>query len=183
MGHSMSTLWWFSPRELWGGGLVGWYCYSFYGIANSYSSLTHFSNSSMGTQFLVQWLVAGIYLCICHAMVESLKRQLYQAPVSMHFLASAIVPGFGDCIWHGSPDDLSSSLCSTFSLHISSCEYLVPPANKDWSIQTWSSFLLNFMWSVYCFLCIPSFWANIHLSVSAYHVCSFVTVLPEDDIF
>jgi hypothetical protein len=25
---------------------------------------------------------------------------------------------------------------------------------------------------------IPSFWANIHLSVNAYYVCSFVIVLP-----
>jgi hypothetical protein len=41
----------------------------------------------------------------------------------------------------------------------------------------WSSFL-SFMWSVNSILGIPSFWANIHLSVSAYHVCSFVIVLP-----
>jgi hypothetical protein len=38
----------------------------------------------------------------------------------------------------------------------------------------WSSFFLSFIWSVNCIL---SFWANIHLSVSIYHVCSFVTVL------
>ena len=31
------------------------------------------------------------------------------------------------------------------------------------------------MWSVNCILAIPSFGANIHLSVSAYHVCSFVS--------
>jgi hypothetical protein len=36
---------------------------------------------------------------------------------------------------------------------------------------------LNFI-SVTCILGIRSFWANIHLSVSAYHVCSFVTGLP-----
>ena len=41
-------------------------------------------------------------------------------------------------------------------------------------IHTWSSFLLSFMWSVKCILGILSFWANIHLPVSAYHVCSFV---------
>ena len=39
----------------------------------------------------------------------------------------------------------------------------------------WSSFFLSFMWSVNCILGILSFWANIHLSVSVYHVCSFVT--------
>jgi hypothetical protein len=42
----------------------------------------------------------------------------------------------------------------------------------------WSSFFLSFMWSVNCILDISGFWVNIHLSVSAYHVCSFVTGLP-----
>ncbi|CRH48747.1 Uncharacterised protein [Chlamydia trachomatis] len=42
----------------------------------------------------------------------------------------------------------------------------------------WSSFFLSFMWSVNCILGIPSFGANMHLSVSAYHLCSFVTWLP-----
>jgi hypothetical protein len=41
----------------------------------------------------------------------------------------------------------------------------------------WSSFL-SFMCFAYCILCILSFWDNIHLSVSAYHVCSFVIGLP-----
>jgi hypothetical protein len=40
-----------------------------------------------------------------------------------------------------------------------------------------SSFFLSFKWSVNCILGILSFWTNIHLSVSAYHVCSFVTGL------
>ena len=38
-------------------------------------------------------------------------------------------------------------------------------------------FFLSFMWSVNCILVILSFWANIHLSVSAYYVCSFVIEL------
>jgi hypothetical protein len=42
----------------------------------------------------------------------------------------------------------------------------------------WSSFFLSFMCFTNCILGILNFWANIHLSVSAYHVCSFVTVLP-----
>jgi hypothetical protein len=35
--------------------------------------------------------MAGIYLCICQALAVPLKRQLYQAPVNKHFLASAVV--------------------------------------------------------------------------------------------
>ena len=42
----------------------------------------------------------------------------------------------------------------------------------------WSSFFLSFVWSVNCIFSIPSFWANIYLSVSAHHVCSFVIGLP-----
>ena len=41
-----------------------------------------------------------------------------------------------------------------------------------------SSFFLSFMCFANCILGILSFWANIHLSVSAYHVSSFVIGLP-----
>jgi hypothetical protein len=35
----------------------------------------------------------GICLCICKALAGPLRRQPYQAPFSMHFLASTIVSG------------------------------------------------------------------------------------------
>ena len=38
----------------------------------------------------------------------------------------------------------------------------------------WSSLFLSFLWFVICILAFHSFWADIHLSVSAYHVFSFV---------
>jgi hypothetical protein len=41
-------------------------------------------------------------------MVDPLRRQLYQDPVSKYFLESTIVSGFGNCIWDRSP-------CGTFS--------------------------------------------------------------------
>jgi hypothetical protein len=44
-----------------------------------------------------------IHFCICQALVELLRVQLYQAPASKHLLASTIMSGFGDCIWDGSP--------------------------------------------------------------------------------
>ena len=44
-------------------------------------------------------MVGCEHLCICQALAESLRRQLYQAPVRKHFLASTIMSGFGDCIW------------------------------------------------------------------------------------
>jgi hypothetical protein len=42
----------------------------------------------------------------------------------------------------------------------------------------WSSFFLSFMCFANYILGILSFWANTHLSVNAYHVCSFVIGLP-----
>jgi hypothetical protein len=50
----------------------------------------------LGTLCSVQWLSASICLCICQALAEPLRRQLYQASVSKHLLASTIVSGFGD---------------------------------------------------------------------------------------
>jgi hypothetical protein len=52
-------------------------------------------------------LVESIRLCICQALAEPLRIQLYQAPVNKHFLASTIVSGFGDCICDGSKTDLN----------------------------------------------------------------------------
>jgi hypothetical protein len=50
-----------------------------------------------------------------------------------------------------------------------------PPLLRRIEVYTlFSSFFLSFMCFAYCIMVIPSFWANIHLSVSAYHVCSFV---------
>jgi hypothetical protein len=43
--------WWFSPWELWGV-LVGSHCCSSYGAANPFSSLGHFSSSSIGDPLL-----------------------------------------------------------------------------------------------------------------------------------
>ena len=57
----------------------------------------------LGTLCSVQWLAESIHLCICQALAEPLRRQLYEAPVSKHLLASAIMSGFGDCILDESP--------------------------------------------------------------------------------
>ena len=46
----------------------------------------------------VQWLATSNCLCICQTLAEALRGQLYQALVSMHFLASTILSKFGDCL-------------------------------------------------------------------------------------
>jgi hypothetical protein len=72
----------------------------------------------------VQWLAESIHLCVSQVLAESFRRELYQAPVSKHFLASTIVSGFCDCIWGGSPGGVLSgcpfllSLLYTLSLYL-----------------------------------------------------------------
>jgi hypothetical protein len=58
---------------------------------------------SLGVLCSVQWMTVSIHFCICQALAQPLRRQLYQAPVSQILLASAIVSGFGGCLWDGSP--------------------------------------------------------------------------------
>ena len=110
----------------------------------------------LGTQYSIQWIAVSIHLCICQAMAEPLRRQLYQAPVSKLVLASAIVSGFGGCILDGSPGE-AVSRCSFF-------QSLLHTVSVTPSMGILFPLLRGIL----------SFWANIHLSVSAYHVCSFV---------
>jgi hypothetical protein len=52
-----------------------------------------------GTPYSVQCLAASMWLRICKALAGPLRRQIYQAPFTKHFLAFIIVSEFGDCIW------------------------------------------------------------------------------------
>jgi hypothetical protein len=77
---------------------------------------------SLGTLCSFQWIPMRILFCICQALAEPLRRQVYEAPVCEHLLASTIVSGFGGCIWAGSPGEavsggsLLQSLLQTLSL-------------------------------------------------------------------
>jgi len=124
----------------------------------------------LGTLFSVQWVVASICFCIRQALAESLRRQLYQVPVSICNIVwvwcmyMEWIPR-----WH--------SLWMSFSLvsfpHFVSTflpvSIFVPPSRNEAS-TLWSPFFLSSTWSVDCILGIPSFWANIHLSMTAYNV-------------
>jgi hypothetical protein len=69
---------------------------------------------------------------------------------------------------------LSSKLCLCNSFH--GC--FVPNSKKRQSVNTLVFVLLEFLCFANCILGILSFWVNIHLSVSTYHVSSFVIGLP-----
>jgi hypothetical protein len=78
------------------------------------------------------------------------------------------------CLW------MVTSKVSTFYFDsvTPSMGVLFPLLKRIKESTFWSSFFLSSMWFMISILGIPSFWANIHLSVSAYHVCSFVIGLP-----
>jgi hypothetical protein len=99
--------WWFSPWKLWG--------YWFIHIVVPHNRLQTPSTPlvlsltpSLGILGSVQWMTVSIHFCICQALGESLKRQLYQAPVIKNLLASTVVSWLGDCIWDGSPGGADS---------------------------------------------------------------------------
>ena len=70
--------------------LVSSYCCSSYGAANPFSSFGPLA-PPLGTLCSVQWLAESIHLCICPALAEPLRRQIYllsgscqQALVGIH---------------------------------------------------------------------------------------------------
>jgi len=80
--------WWFSPWQLWLVGIV-----VLMGLQTPSASSILSLTPPTETQFSVQWFLASICLCICHVLVEPSRKQLYQALVSLYFLAlPAILP-------------------------------------------------------------------------------------------
>jgi hypothetical protein len=80
----------------------------------------------LGTPCSVQWLALSICLCICEALVEPLKRQLYQVPNSMLFLTSTIMSAFGDCICDRFPGGAVSGWPFLQSLLYTLSPYFLP---------------------------------------------------------
>ena len=95
----------------------------------------------LGTPCSVQWLAANINLCICKALEEPLRRQPYQAPFRIDFLASTIMSGFSNCIWDRSPGRTASGWPFLQFLLYTLSPYLLlwafcSPSKKDWSTLT-----------------------------------------------
>ena len=116
--------WWFSSWELWGVWLVDNVVLSM--RLQTASALSVLSLvPPLGNLCSVQWLAESIHLCICQALAEPLRRQLYQASVCKLFLASTIVSVFGDCIWDVSPGGAVSGLPFLQSLPHTLFSYLL----------------------------------------------------------
>jgi hypothetical protein len=127
----------------------------------------------------IHWMAMSIHFCVCQALTEALRRQLYQAHLSKLLLSSTIVSGFGGCLWDdpswGSPWMVILSVpASHFASVTPYMGILFSLLRRNEVSILWSSFFLSFTWFANCILGIQSLWANIHFSVSAYHVCSFM---------
>jgi hypothetical protein len=101
MSPTMCGLWLvFSPWELWRYWVV--HIVPPMGLQTTSAPWVLSLVPSLGTLCSIQRMAVSIHFCICQALAETLRRQLCQAPVSKLLLASAIVSGFGDCLWDGS---------------------------------------------------------------------------------
>jgi hypothetical protein len=98
----------------------------------------------LGALCSVQWLAESIYLCICQALEEPLLRQLCQAPLSKHLLASTRVFGFGDCMWI---DPQVDSLWMVFPSVYAPISILFSRLRRSRVSIPWSSFFFSFIFS------------------------------------
>jgi hypothetical protein len=96
--------------------------------------------------------------------------------VCIWWLIMEWIPGVGQSL-NDPSFHLSSKLCLCNSI-IPSMDLLFPILRRNEVSTIRSSFLLIFLCFANCILGILSFWANIHLSVNAYQVNSFVIGLP-----
>jgi hypothetical protein len=166
------------------GVLVSSYCCSSYRVTNSFSSLGTFSSSFIGAP-------------VFHPIADCEHPLLYLPGTSIASQETAIsgscqqnLAGICNsvCIWWFIIVWIPrwGSLCMVLTSvsapnFVSVTPYmgiLFPILRRDKLSTLWSSFCLSFMCFANCILGILSFWANNHLSVSAYHVCSFVIGLP-----
>ena len=72
-----------------------------------------------------------------------------------------------------------SSLPPRSSLLPPAMVILIAPQGRNEVAMPWAPFLIISTMSVGCIMDIVNFRANIHLSVNTYHVCSFVSGLPQ----
>jgi hypothetical protein len=166
------------------GVLVSPYCSSSYRVIDPYSSLgTFFSSSIGGPVFHPIDDCEHPLLCLLGtdrasqetAISGSCQQNLAGIcnSVCVWWLIMGWNPGWGR-LWMVHFFVLAPNFVSVTP----SMGVLFPILRRNEVSRLSSSFFLNFMCFTNCILGILSFWATIHLSVTAYHVCSFVIGLP-----
>ena len=160
--------------------LVSSYCCSTYRVADHFSTWVTFSSSSIGGP-AIHPIADCEHLLLClpgtgiasqeTAISGSCQQNLAGIcnSVCIWWLIMGWIPR-GSSLWMVHPFVLAPNFVSvTPSMGI-----LFPILRRNKVSTLWSSFFLIFMCFANCILGILSFWANIQLSVSSYHVCSFV---------
>jgi hypothetical protein len=164
--------------------MVSSYCSSSYGAANCFSFLNTFSSPFIGDPVLCPmdgYEHSLLYVSgTGRASQETALSDFCQlALVGIHnsflvwWLSMEWIPRWGS-LWM----DIPSVSALNFVSVTPSMGLLFPLLRRIEVSTLWSSFFMSFMCFANCILGTPNFWANIHLSVSIYHVCSFVTGLP-----
>jgi hypothetical protein len=169
--------------QLWGL-LVNSYCCSSYRVADPFSSLGTFSSSFIGgpvfhpiddCEHPLLYLLGTGTASQERAISGSCQQNLAGIcnSVWVWWLYMGWIPRWGN-LWMVPPSVSALNFVSA----ILSMGILLPFLRRNKVSTLWSSFFLSLMYFANCILGILSFWANICLSVSAYHVCSFVNELP-----
>jgi hypothetical protein len=104
---------WFSPRELWRYWLIHLVVAPM-GLQTPSAPWVLSLAPFLQTLCSIQWIAVSILFCICQALAESLRRQLYQAPISKHLLVTTIVSCL--CGWQTSFQCLRNT-CKCLSWH------------------------------------------------------------------
>ena len=165
------------------GVLVSSYCYSTYRIADPFSSLGTFSSSSIGDPVFHPiadcehplLCLPGTGIASQETAISGSFQQILAGicnSVCVWWLIMGWIPGWSS-LWIVHPFVLAPNFVSVTP----SMGVLFPILRRNEVSMRWSSFLI-FLCFANCILGILSFWASIHLSVSAYQVSYFVTGLP-----
>ena len=166
------------------GVLVSSYCCSTYRVTDPFSSLGTFSSSSIGSPVFhsiddcehpLLYLPGTGIASYETAIPGSLQQNLAGIcnSVWVWWLIMGWIPRWGS-LWIVHPFILAPNFVSVTPF----MGILFPILRRNEVSTLWSSFFLIFLCFANCILGVLCFWANIHLSVSTYHVTSFVIGLP-----
>jgi hypothetical protein len=156
--------------------LVSSYCCSTYRVADPFSSLSAFSSSSIGGP--VFHLIDGCEHPLLYLPGTGIAS--YETAITgfLHqnlfgICNSVWIPGWGS-LWIVHPFILAPNFVSITPF----IGILFPILRKNEVSTHWSSLFLIILCFANCILGVLCSWANIHLSVSAYLMTSFVIGLP-----
>ena len=171
------------------GGLVHSYCCSSYKVANPFKSFSPSSNSSTGNPMISLMVGCEHQPLFLPSSVRASQEKVIlgscqQALVGIHNRDWVWCLHMG---WIHSLGRLQMVIPSVSALYFISMfpprSILFPILRRTETPTLLSSFFLSFLRSVNYILGILSFQTNIHLSVSAYHVCTFGIGLPHTGLY